>query len=160
MQTFFLSGSRTPQCLSKSHSLSEDTQTASQLHHHTGMENQNMAPFPYSHTVPSIMPTHLVNTDIKTLYAFSPECVLQDGIPATSVVDHLDTCLHLCCQKYQHIDTQIPIMYNSYGLYFQLYLYTCSSYTSLLSAHSEGRLTPHTHTILYRQCWVNSSRWC
>lgn len=35
VQTFFLSGSRTPQCLSKSHSLSEDTERASQLHHHT-----------------------------------------------------------------------------------------------------------------------------
>lgn len=130
VQTFFLSGSRTPQCLSKSHSLSEDTQTASQLNHHTGMENQNISLSQYSHIVLSIMPTHLVITDIQTLYAFSPECVLQAGIPATPVFDHLDTCLCYCCQKYQHTDTQILIVSNSFSPYFQPYQYTRASYTS------------------------------
>lgn len=35
MQTFFLSGSRTPQCLSKSHSLSEDAWIQSELGRHS-----------------------------------------------------------------------------------------------------------------------------
>lgn len=46
VQTFFLSGSRTPQCLSKSHSLSEDIETQSQLRHHN-----NPAPAPHPHSL-------------------------------------------------------------------------------------------------------------
>lgn len=50
------------------------------------------------------------------------------------------TWTHVYTYKYQRIDTQIPIMYNSYSLYFQPYLYTCTSYSSLLSSLSDGRL--------------------
>lgn len=65
------------------------------------------------------------------------------------------TWTHVYTYKYQRIDTQIPIMYNSYSLYFQPYLYTCTSYSSLLSSLSDGRLTPHTHT--HTQYYVASA---
>lgn len=71
MQTFFRSGSRTPQCLSKSHSLSEDTQKQLGYNITQSTKNLNIS------ISPSTPPPHQ-KPDIYTFFTrVSPECVLQ-----------------------------------------------------------------------------------